>query len=280
MDRLRLIGQDLPIIEQEFSFHARSVREGVGQMLSNRCGFLGRAPSESGSLHRASIANLPLQLPPVGWPYEKPDATHAGIPLVSNAFRRSVRSCLQLAVRNRDLPATPVLELLRGLSAEDEWQGGVSQIEKSLAANMTVADFVRAAGLERGVTGYSLHVVPVAIYAWLRHHGDFRTALISVLDCGGDTDTVGAILGALTGAATGKSGISADWRAGIFEWPRSISFMERIAVKLAEQKVGQRALGTVRYFWPGLLPRNLLFVIVVLFHGFSRLAFGLFRLVL
>jgi hypothetical protein len=117
-----------------------------------------------------------------------------------------------------------------------------------------------------------LHVVPVALYAWLRHPGEFRAALISALECGGDTDTVAAILGALAGAVTGKSEIPAEWLANICEWPRSCGFLERIAERLATQKTGVRRLGPVRYFWPGLIPRNALFLAVVLTHGFRRLA--------
>jgi len=41
---------------------------------------------------------------------------------------------------------------------------------------------------------------------------------------------------------------------------------------MAEQKRGADPLGPVRYFWPGLIPRNILFLVVVLLHGFRRLA--------
>ena len=122
-----------------------------------------------------------------------------------------------------------------------------------------------------GVTGYSMHVVPVAIYAWLRHSGDFRKALISAMNCGGDTDTVGAIVGAMVGASVGEKGIPTEWRDGIWEWPRSVAVMERIADRLAKQQVSQTALGPTTYFWPGLIARNALFLIIVLAHGFGRL---------
>jgi ADP-ribosyl-[dinitrogen reductase] hydrolase len=51
-------------------------------------------------------------------------------------------------------------------------------------------------------------------YTWLRHPDDFRTALAAALDCGGDTDTVGAILGALSGVAVGKTAIPIEWLNG------------------------------------------------------------------
>ncbi|MEW6160425.1 MAG: ADP-ribosylglycohydrolase family protein, partial [Verrucomicrobiota bacterium] len=100
----------------------------------------------------------------------------------------------------------------------------------------------------------------------------FRAALISAMECGGDTDTVGAILGALIGANLGKEGIPQEWLDKIWEWPRSVSFMERMAERLAEQKSTRQQGLSVAYCWPGLIPRNLLFLAAVLGHGFRRLA--------
>lgn len=126
-------------------------------------------------------------------------------------------------------------------------------------------------GLKRAVSGYSLHVVPVALYAWLHHAGDFRTALISVLECGGDTDTAGAILGALAGTSGSKRSIPTERLNGLWDWPRSRSFVEKIATRLAKQKWSAHASGPVHFFWPGIIPRNFLFFAVVLVHGLRRL---------
>src|SRR6185503_10248442 len=146
--------------------------------------------------------------------------THRGWQAETAAL--AVAECVALAVRGQRQPEMrSVVELLHGLSDETEWRTVLSRIESSLAANLTVSEFVRAIGLDKGVTGYSIHVVSVAIYTWLRHPGDFRTAMVSALECGGDTDTVGAILGALAGATVRKQGVPSDWTAGILEWPRS-----------------------------------------------------------
>jgi hypothetical protein len=53
--------------------------------------------------------------------------------------------------------------------------------------------------------------LPVALYSWLRHSDGFRSALAAALDCGGDADTVGAILAALSGATVGKREIPMEW---------------------------------------------------------------------
>src|ERR1035441_3984005 len=155
---------------------------------------------------------------------------------------------------------------------DEEWLGICQTLSDALASAKSVEQFADSLGLQKGVTGYAYHSVPVSIYAWLRHRKDFRLALESALDCGGDTDTVGAIVGALVGAGVGKEGIPPEWIAGVCEWPRSVASLEQIAARLARQEDTAQALGPVRYFWPGLILRNLLFLVVVLIHGFRRLA--------
>jgi ADP-ribosylglycohydrolase len=185
----------------------------------------------------------------------------------------AVAECVALSIRTNGQPnRSSIFESLQGLCSESEWQSVVSQIESYLAADHSVEEFARALDLERGVSGYALHVVPVALYARLRHPDDFRTPLIHALECGGDTDTVGAIVGGLIGARVGQSEIPSEWRDAICEWPRSIRFMRRLAERLSEQKLAQKPLGAVSYFWPALLPRNILFLLVTLTHGFRRLA--------
>jgi ADP-ribosylglycohydrolase len=126
-----------------------------------------------------------------------------------------------------------ILSVLQGLSGQTEWQNWVARIRFGLEAGDSVWEFVNKAGMHRGVTGYALHVVPVALYAWLVHRNDFRAALSAALECGGDTDTVGAILGAMCGATAGEKGIPADWLGAICEWPRSVGFIGCVAQRLA-----------------------------------------------
>jgi ADP-ribosyl-[dinitrogen reductase] hydrolase len=197
--------------------------------------------------------------------------THRGWQAETAAL--AVAECVALAVRSPHQPQVEeTINLLKSLATQTEWQSIITQIATHLAAQRSVAEFVRALGLERGVSGYSLHVVPVAIYAWLRHPDDFRTAMISALECGGDTDTVGAILGALMCANVSEAGIPVDWRNHIWEWPRSVGFIQRVAAKLAAQRSSTVPVGPVGYFWPGVIVRNLLFLAIVVLHGFRRLA--------
>jgi ADP-ribosylglycohydrolase len=184
----------------------------------------------------------------------------------------AIAECAALAILSNGQPDIPsVISNLEKLSSEPEWQKILAAIQTSIQAQQSVSEFASSIGLKNFVSGYSLHVVPVALYAWLRHPNDFRHALIAALECGGDTDTVGAILGALAGVVGGKRCIPDEWGDEIWEWPRSRSFIQQIAERLAEQKFTKKSKGAVRLFWPGLIPRNLGFFATILIHGFYRL---------
>ncbi|HXI71469.1 MAG TPA: ADP-ribosylglycohydrolase family protein [Verrucomicrobiae bacterium] len=183
----------------------------------------------------------------------------------------AVAEAAALSVGQSGGSAAEWLSNLTSLGGDPEWQEICQKLTAALAAGRSVSEFADELGLQRGVTGYAYHSVPVALYAWLRHPDDFRTALIAVLDCGGDTDTVGAILGALMGARLGRGAIPQEWLNGIYDWPRSTGLLVQVAERLSQQSTAKRALGPVRYFWPLLVVRNGVFLITVLCHGFRRL---------
>jgi ADP-ribosylglycohydrolase len=167
--------------------------------------------------------------------------------------------------------AEELLLRLPDCGQNQEWRNLCRRLSDAYAANESIADFCGSLGLERGVSGYAFHTVPVALYGWLRHSDDFKMALAQTLNCGGDTDTVGAIVGALAGASTGEAGIPNEWVAGVCEWPRSLFVMRDLAVRLERQTLQKNSVGPIHYFWPGLIFRNLVFLAVVLLHGFRRL---------
>jgi hypothetical protein len=162
--------------------------------------------------------------------------------------------------------------MLCNVAPEDsEWRGSLDRAMCMLTQERSVAAFAKALGLERGVTGYAYHTVPVSIYAWLRHWGDFKTAIEAVLNCGGDTDTAGAITGALVGTVVGEEHIPPEWINGIVDWPLSIDLLREAAEKLARQREHEVALGRIGHFWPGTAIRNAAFLLIVLIHAIRRL---------
>lgn len=178
-----------------------------------------------------------------------------------------------LAGAEADAPA--LLRQLHEAVSSPELRHALRTVGASLEHGTSVEAFADVLGLARGVTGYTLHTVPVALYAWLRHPGDFRAALEGVILLGGDTDSTGAIVGALAGATVGPRGIPGEWLAGLVEWPRSVAWLERLAGRLSEQfpPSGEaQCSGPQPLFWPGLMLRNAVFLLIVLGHGFRRLS--------
>jgi ADP-ribosylglycohydrolase len=163
------------------------------------------------------------------------------------------------------------LDLLSPLSPAPEWQAIVAALRDARRDGDGVARLAARLGLAEGVSGYAYHTVPVAIYAWLRHRGDFRESVEAALNCGGDTDTVGAITGALAGADGGERAIPAEWLDGLVDWPRSVGWLRTVSARLARQTTQPLPLGPAPLFWPGIPVRNLAFLVIVLTHGFARL---------
>lgn len=168
-------------------------------------------------------------------------------------------------------PLEPFVALLRACGPDDrDWQVLVDAIAQAARDDMTVGELAERLGLAKGVTGYIYHTVPIAAYAWFRHGDDYQQALTAVLDCGGDTDTVGAITGALAGATVGEAGIPLEWQTGVVDWPRSLPLLRTLADRLAAVQTTDQPAAAVRYFWPAIPLRNLLFLLIVLAHGFRR----------
>jgi hypothetical protein len=113
--------------------------------------------------------------------------------------------------------------------------------------------------------------VPVAIHAFLTNQRDYRAAVSEVICCGGDADTTAAIVGGIVGAAVKKDGIPGDWLDKLCEWPRTVAWMEQLAIQLSDSRTGGASNRPPALPCYGVLPRNIIFLIVVLFHGFRRL---------
>ncbi len=171
-----------------------------------------------------------------------------------------------------DLPGT-FLYTLDGLlwGADAGFLDLARRVADSVHAGETTQTFAASLGAEGYVSGYVYQTVPVVLHAWLCFPRDYRQAFLSVVHCGGDTDTTGAIVGAIVGAAVGQDGIPAEWRVALWEWPRTVAWMTRLGAQLAAVCAdGQPQRPLSLPFLP-LLARNLVFAAVVLTHGFRRL---------
>jgi ADP-ribosylglycohydrolase len=116
-----------------------------------------------------------------------------------------------------------------------------------------------------GTSGYVVHTVAFASFCAARFGSDPRAALEEAVNAGGDTDTIGAVVGALVGARHGASGLPRDLLAALENGPLGRDHLRALGKALATRSTAPR------YSWPLLLLRNLALMPVILAHGLRRL---------
>ena len=121
-----------------------------------------------------------------------------------------------------------------------------------------------------GTSGFVVHTVPFATFCFLRHGDDPMRALAEAISAGGDTDSVGAILGGWLGALHGEAGLPGDLTRRIHDGPFGPSHLRSLAACLAGVREGVPRR-VPRYSPSAALARNLALLPVILGHGFRRL---------
>ncbi|WP_035609618.1 ADP-ribosylglycohydrolase family protein [Haloferula sp. BvORR071] len=157
--------------------------------------------------------------------------------------------------------ADEILTALESLVESDEMKSRFPLLWAALRAGDSVETFADKIGRKAGfVSGFAPDSAAVALFAWLRHRGDFRATVESVVAAGGDTDTVAFIAGSLAGIDSGEEGMPSDWLAGLRDWPIH-------ARSLREAAGGAKLSYPV---WPLSLARNFFFLLIVVGHVFRR----------
>lgn len=144
----------------------------------------------------------------------------------------------------------------------------ISQAVESVKQTESTPQFAAGLGLSKGVSGYIYHSVPVAIHAWLSHQQDYQGAIIATVQCGGDTDSIAAMVGGIVGASVGKEGIPREWLSKLLEPSRSVKWMECLAKQLSESIQTNAANQPIQLLVPSLLLRNVLFLLYEMYFFF------------
>lgn len=168
-------------------------------------------------------------------------------------------------VANGELSAAQLIDELHEIVVTEEWRSRLNLLGSALHEAWTAERVLDGLGCPKGVSGFVMHSAPAALWCWLRSPTDFRRVVESAICLGGDTDTVGAIVGGLAGAGLGEEKIPASWLKGVRDWPRTTDWLQRLAEAV------EQGLPVPKKFSVGAVPRNAWFLAVVLGHGFRRL---------
>ena len=100
----------------------------------------------------------------------------------------------------------------------------------------SVRNVQNAMGLfDIGTTSMAIHTVPAALYCFLRSPNNFTSSVLRAVNAGGDTDSIAAITGAISGAFNGINAIPLHWQEGV-EKGREIKNLAQKLFQLREQK--------------------------------------------
>ncbi len=181
----------------------------------------------------------------------------------------------EMAAKNVQGDPLTVENCLAGLAQiiddDSELKILVTRAIESAKHGQSAQEFCKQENQGKGVSGYIYHTLPVVIQIVLRHNQDYELAISQAIACGGDTDTVAAIIGGIVGANVGKEGIPSNWLENLKDWPRNKTYLSLLGEELAMVKCLKKTGRAQRMDFVRLLIRNTFFMIWVLAHGFRRL---------
>ncbi len=181
----------------------------------------------------------------------------------------------ELAARNalgESLSARNAMsELAPIIGDDDDLRQGLQKAVDSALQGQSARQFCNDTGMAAGVSGYIYHTLPVVVQIVLRHDADYEQAISEAIACGGDTDTVAAIIGGIVGAGQGIAGIPEPWLNDLWDWPRTRQWMALLGDELAATAWRKAKDSPPKVDIFRIWLRNLPFMIWVLVHGFRRL---------
>jgi ADP-ribosylglycohydrolase len=239
---------------------------GIGLATLRACGRIalglrrsGVSSGGNGAAMRAAVLGVVFADPARrrAWSDRFAEVTHTHPLAVQGA-----RFVAEVAARAGEGTPTDVLRAARGVMDQAAL---TDALDAALALAETGAS-TDAAVARLGNTGFVVHSVGLAAYAFARWGDDPLRAVRGVIACGGDTDSIAAIVGAWCGARHGAGWIPAEQLAQIHDGPFGPTHLRALA---ADLRAG-RGL-TARYNPLAAMVRNLALYPVVLAHGFRRL---------
>jgi poly(ADP-ribose) glycohydrolase ARH3 len=133
-----------------------------------------------------------------------------------------------LAVRGQK---DEMLSELEGFARNDVYKKKTLLIRRLLNEEPTKKEII--AKLGNGLAAFNS--VPTAIYSFLRADS-FEKGVAYAISLGGDTDTIGAMTGAISGAYYGDKAIPGEWLEQLEEGEKGMSYITRLAAELYRSK--------------------------------------------
>ncbi len=117
-------------------------------------------------------------------------------------------------------------------TTNDVYKEKLSKLEQLLGKQTAKAELIT----ELGTGEAAFDSVPTAIYSFI-HANSFKDAVMYAIRLGGDTDTIGAMTGAISGAYYGEAAIPGAWLDNLEEGAKGRSYIKRLGAELYRIKI-------------------------------------------
>jgi len=166
--------------------------------------------------------------------YEQSRITHAhplgmeGAAIQAYAVALAVKSDPSRSLNPQDF-----LEELINFTDNDTYRMKLKKIWDLLSVEADKLTIIKILG--NGVEAHNS--VPTAIYSFLKNSDNFKDSVLYAVSLGGDTDTIGAMTGAISGAYHGIETIPEDWKRDL----ERREYIEKLAERLWEIKLALKS---------------------------------------
>ncbi len=208
----------------------RRIREGESFADASGKLFGGKGSYGNGAAMRiAPVGLFYFDTPDMLWEiaYKSANITHshelgkAGAALQAFAVAFAVRG------RKEDM-----LLKLKEVVKTDMYKGKVGKLKALLDEEATEKRVISELG--NGMAAFES--VPTAIYSFLRS-GNFKDSVVYAISLGGDTDTLGAMTGAISGAYYGEAAIPKAWLERLEDGEKGRRYIKKLAEDLCQIKL-------------------------------------------
>jgi len=151
--------------------------------------------------------------------------THGHPLAVAGAILQARQIALALGQRGEPLDPISFVVELRSSTPSLEFRQKLRAVEESLG-RATAGHVVRD---RLGTNGTALGSVPTALYCFLCEPQSFEDAVAFAVNLGGESDSMGAMTGAIAGAYHGAAAIPERWLDGLERGPKGRDHLERLA---------------------------------------------------
>lgn len=158
--------------------------------------------------------------------------THAHPLGVEGAVVQAYAVALAVRAKPHSLDPREFLEELESFTREEVYREALRDAARLLDKRADRGEVVSTLG--NSIEAF--RSVPTAIYCFAANHESFERTVLYAVSLGGDTDTIGAMAGAISGAYLGEGKIPAEWVRRL----ENASYISHLADKLLELKLGKK----------------------------------------